>query len=166
MTNRRRNHAQAAVINRRARANNSNPFSPLRLVPHNVATAAGQQMSGIRPRLLRSVDLHPAIAILTAVAIIAAVCIIYLSQVTAVSDANYTLQALQSQYADLQRAHDDLQLQIGKAQSEVTIEGKARNDLKMVPLDNHYSYLPIIPGPLTALPPAPTLALPTPTEGP
>jgi hypothetical protein len=132
-------------------------------VPRNVVSAAGQQVSNIRPRLLRSVDLHPAIAVLTAVAIIAAVCIIYLSQVNAVSDSNYTLQALQSQHTDLQRHHDDLQLQIGKAQSETTIESRARNVLKMVPLDNHYTYLPVIPGPLTAISPDSTPALPTPT---
>jgi hypothetical protein len=156
MTNKRKNHAQAAVINRRSKGSAGSSFSPLRLVPRSVVSAAGQQMSGIRPRLLRSVDLHPAIAILTAVAIIAAVCIIYLSQVTAVTDANYTLQALQSTHTDLQRQHDDLLLQIGKAQSETTIEAKARNVLKMVPLDNHYSYLPILPGPLTTLPSAPT----------
>jgi cell division protein FtsB len=155
MTNRRKNHAQAAVINRRSKGSAGSSLSPLRLVPRSVVSAAGQQMSNIRPRL-RSVDLHPAIAILTAVAIIAAVCIIYLSQVTAVTEANYTLQALQSTHTDLQRRHDDLQLQIGKAQSETTIEAKARNDLKMVPLDSHYTYLPILPGPLTSLPPAPT----------
>jgi cell division protein FtsB len=100
------------------------------------------------------------------VAIIAAVCVIYLSQVTAVTNANYTLQALQATHNDLQRKHDDLQLQIGKAQSETTIEKKARNDLKMVPLDGHYTYLPIISGPLTSLPPAPTPALPTPMAEP
>jgi len=156
MANRRRNHAQAAVINRRNRGGSGSPLSPLRLLPRGVMSAAGQQVSNIRPRLLRSVDLHPAIAILTAVAIIAAVCIIYLSQVTAASGANYTLQALQSTHSDLQRTHDDLQLQIGKAQSETIIESKARNVLKMVPLDNHYTYLPIPPGPLTTIPPAPT----------
>ena len=120
------------------------------------AAAAGQQMSNIRPNLLRYVDLHPAMAVLTAVAIIAAVCVIYLSQVTAVTTSNYTLQALQSEHVKLQRQHDDLQLQIGKAQSQTVIESKARDKLKMVPLDNHYTYLPIIPGPLTSLPAAPT----------
>lgn len=161
MTNKRRNHAQAAVISRRNRGGSANPLAPLKLMPRTVVSAAGQQMSSIRPRLLRSVDLHPAIAILTAATIIAAVCIIYLSQVTAVADANYTLQALQSKHTELQRLHDDLQLQIGRAQSEITIEDKARNDLKMVPLDNHYVYLPVLPGPLTTIPAAPTPALST-----
>jgi cell division protein FtsL len=152
MTNRRKNHAQAAVINRRARGGAGSSFSPLRLVPRSVANAAGQQMSNFRPNVLRYVDLHPALAVLTAVAIIAAVCVIYLSQVTAVTTANYTLQALQSQHTELQRQHDDLQLQIGKAQSQTVIVSLARDKLKMVPLDNHYSYLPINPGPLSSLP--------------
>jgi cell division protein FtsL len=156
MTNRRRNHAQAAVINRRSKGSTGASLSSLRLVPRSVASAAGQQMSSIRPNLLRYIDLHPAMAVLTAAAIIAAVCVIYLSQVTAVTNANYTLQALQSQHIELQRQHDDLQLQIGKAQSETAIEARARNVLKMVPLDNHYSYLPIMPGPLASLPPSPT----------
>jgi cell division protein FtsL len=156
MTNRRRNHAQAAIINRRGRGGTGASLSSLRLVPRTVASAAGQQMSNIRPNLLRYVDLHPAMAVLTAVAIIAAVCVIYLSQVTAVTTANYTLQALESEHIKLQRQHDDLQLQIGKAQSQTVIESKARDKLKMVPLDNHYSYLPIIPGPLTSMPVAPT----------
>src|SRR6476646_7561431 len=152
MTNRRRNHAQAAVINKRGRASNGASLSSLRLVPGTVAAAAGQQISNIRPNLLRYIDLHPALAVLTAVAIIAAVCVIYLSQVTAVTTANYTLQALQSKHTELQRQHDDLQLQIGQAQSQTTIESKARDKLKMVPLDGHYSYLTLIPGPLSSLP--------------
>jgi cell division protein FtsB len=166
MTNRRKNQAQAAVINRRSKGGTGNSIPALRLVQRSVVSAASQQMSNIKPRLLRSIDFHPAITILTAVAIIAAVCIIYLSQVTAVADANYTLQALQSHHTDLQRTHDDLMLQIGKAQSETTIESKARNDLKMVPVGNNYSYLPLLPGPLSNLPTAPTAALPTPADGP
>ena len=156
MTNRRKNHAQAAVINRRNKRSSGASLSPLRLVPRTVASAAGQQMSSIRPNLLRYIDLHPAMAILTAAAIIAAVCVIYLSQVTAVTSANYTLQALQSHHVELQRRHDDLQLQIGKAQSETTIDARARNELRMVPLDGHYTYLPIMPGPLASLPTTPT----------
>src|SRR3954471_20576569 len=109
MTNQRKNRAQAAVIKRRGRGSTGASLSSLRLVPRTVATAAGQQMSSIRPNLLRYVDLHPAMAVLTAVAIIAAVCVIYLSQVTAVTSANYTLQALQSKHTELQRQHDGLQ---------------------------------------------------------
>lgn len=159
MTNRRKHNAQAAIINRRgksAAAGGRAALSSLRLVPRNVAAAAGQSVSNIRPNLLRYVDLHPALAILTAAAIIALVCVFYLSQVTAVTNANYTLQALQSEHTQLQRAHDDLQLQIGRAQSQTTIEAKARNQLKMVPLDDHYTYLSLKPGPLTTLPTAAT----------
>ncbi|MEO8285942.1 MAG: hypothetical protein ABI670_05865 [Chloroflexota bacterium] len=166
MTNRRRNHAQAAVITRRSKGSARASLSSLRLLPGSVASAAGQQVTSIKPTLLKYVDLHPAMAVLTAVAIIALVCVIYLSQVTAVTNANYKLQSLESTHVDLQRAHDDLQLQIGRAQSQSVIEAKARDKLKMVPLDNKYSYLPIASGPLTSLPPGPTPGLPTPVAGP
>jgi cell division protein FtsL len=160
MTNRRRSHAQAAPIRRRSRAGTRGALSFLRLVPNSVAGAAEQSVKGLRPALSRYVDLHPALAVLTAVAIVALVCVIYLSQVTAVTNANYRLQALQQEHTMLLRKQGDLQLQIGKAQSLTTIEQRAREQLKMVPLDDQYTYITIAPGPLAAIAPLPTPALP------
>jgi hypothetical protein len=160
MTNRRRSNAQAAPIRRRSRAGSKGALSFLRLVPNNVAGAAEQSVRGLRPALQRYVDLHPALAVLTAVAIVALVCVIYLSQVTAVTNANYRLQALQQEHTQLLRKQGDLQLQIGQAQSLTHIEQRARQELRMVPLDDLYTYISIAPGPLSAVEPLPTPALP------
>lgn len=157
MTTRRRNQAQVAQERRR-------PPAVLQLVPQSVMSAAGQSMSNMRPNnLLRNFDLPPALAVLTGVAIIALVCVIYLGQVTAVTNANYTLQALQSEQTDLLRKQQDIQLEIGRAQSLLTIEKVARETLKMVPIGDKYEYLPVSEGPIAAMPPLPTPGLPTPT---
>src|SRR3954464_126402 len=104
MTNRRRTQAQAKPDKR--------AFPPaLRLVPR-VSAAAEQAASRVRPaNLLRSVDLPPALATLVGVAILALVGVIYLTQVTAVTNANYTYQALQAGHDKLLREQADLQLQ-------------------------------------------------------
>jgi hypothetical protein len=160
MTTRRRNQAEAAQVRRRGP-------SGLQLVPRTVISAAEQSMVGARSTLLRNIDLPPALALLTGVAIIALVCIIYLGQVTAVSNANYALQALQNEHTLLLREQQDLLPQIGRAQSLGTIETIARDKLKMVPLDDRYEYITIAEGPPTAMPPLPTpeLATPTPPTG-
>jgi hypothetical protein len=160
MTHRRRSHAQAAPIRKRARTGSRGALSFLQLVPGNVAGAAEQSVRGLRPALQRYVDLHPALAVLTAVAIVALVCVIYLSQVTAATTANYRLQALEQEHTVLLRKQGDLQLQIGRAQSLTMIEQRARNELRMVPLDDRYTYITIAPGPLAAIEPLPTPALP------
>lgn len=156
MTTRRRNQAQVAQERRRSPA-------VLQVVPRNVMSAAEHSISNMRPNLLRNFDLPPALAVLTGVAIIALVCVIYLGQVTAVTNANYTLQALQGEQTDLLRKQQDLQLEIGRAQSLLTIEKTAREKLKMVPIDDKYEYLPVNEGPIAAMPPLPTPGLPTPT---
>ncbi|MDQ6694612.1 MAG: hypothetical protein M3014_09365 [Chloroflexota bacterium] len=130
--------------------------SSLQVVPRNMLSAAEQSISGIKPNnLLKYVDFHPALSVLTGVAIIALVSFIYLTQVTAVSNANYTFQALQRKHDTLLRERGDLQLQIGRAQALPNIERVARDTLHMVPLGNSYSYIPIPAGPITAMPPAP-----------
>jgi hypothetical protein len=110
MSNRRRNQAQASPARRR--------FAPsLKLVPPSVVSAAEQSVSNIRPSLLRGPDLPPALALLVGAVILALVCFIYLTQVTSVSNANFTLQSLESKHTELLRERQDLQLQIGRAQS-------------------------------------------------
>ncbi len=121
--------------------------------PRAVVSAAGKQVSGIRRDLLRYVDFHPALITLTAFAIVALVCVIYLGQVTAVTNANYTLQALQTEHTNLMREKENLQLQIARAQSLSNIEGVAKGRLQMVPIGDHYRYLMIAPGPLQGLNP-------------
>ena len=159
MTNRRKNQAQARPDKR--------SFPPaLRLVPR-VSAAAEQAASKVRPaNLLRSVDLPPALATLVGVIILALVGLIYLTQVTAVTNANYTHQTLQDQHNALLREQSDLQLQIGHAQSLPNIESKARDKLRMVPLGDKYTYLKVDTGPLAAMPPLPTPIWPPPTETP
>ena len=88
---------------------------------------------------------------LIACAIIAAVCFLYLSQVTNVSNANYQLQDLKNKHSQLQRNQDTLRLQIADAQSLTTIANRATKQLNMVPIDGHYTYLPLADGPLAAL---------------
>ena len=105
-------------------------------------------MSGVRSDLLRSVDFHPAMIVLTAVAIIALVCVIYLGQVTAVTNANYVVQALQSEHTTLQREKEDLQLQIARAQSLPNIDKLAHDKLRMVPIEDRYEYLSVPAGPI------------------
>lgn len=153
MTNRRRNQAQLTHERRRL-------SSALQVVPRTVASAAEQSVSSIKPNLLRYIDLPPALALLVGAMIIALVCFIYLTQVTAVTNANYTLQALQDEHTKLLRQQGDLQLQIGRAQSLSSIEISATAKLHMVPIGNSYQYLPVATGPLTSMPPLPTPALP------
>src|SRR5438876_7941888 len=94
VTARRKN--QAVSLNRRRLA------PALQVVPRNVVSAAERSVSSVRSDFLRYVDLHPAMFVLTGVAIIALVCVIYLSQVTAVTNANYIVQALRSENTALQ----------------------------------------------------------------
>jgi cell division protein FtsB len=161
--------SQAAPLNRRAGARarkSSGALSVLSVVPRSVAEATGEARRAagrLRPALPRWIDPHPGIAILVATAIIAAVCFLYLSQVTNVSNANYELQALQAQHAALQRQQDDLRLQIAQAQSLTTIADKAARKLQMVPIGDHFSYLPLAEGPLASLPTQPTPPSPTPS---
>ncbi len=158
MTN-RRHGIQAAPLNRKRLA-----LTPTLLVmPRSVKAAAEQGVAGLRPSLLRYIDLHPALALLTGVAIIALVCVIYLSQVTAVTQANYTLQALQSEHAKMLQEGEELRLQIGRAQSLQTIDKIAREKLQMVPVGDQYIYLTVPDGPLAAMPPLPTPVLPVET---
>jgi hypothetical protein len=165
MTIRKRNKAQATPLHRRSRTSARGAMSVLQLVPKNVVSAAGQSVSSIKPGLLRYIDLHPAMAVLTAVAIVALVCVIYLSQVTAVTTANYTLQALQDEHTQLIRKQDELRIQIGRAQALSNIQERATKQLNMVPIGDNFTYLPLQAGPLSALPPAATPGLPTPTAG-
>jgi cell division protein FtsL len=160
MAGRPRSQAQALQAGRRRPA--------LQLVPRGVVSAAGQSVSGMRSDFLRYVDLHPAMVLLTAVAIVALVGVIYLTQVTAVTNANYTLQALQSEHAAMLREKQDLQLQIGRAQALPNIEKLARDKLHMVPIGDDYEYLPVAPGPLRALEttPAPAVEPAAPTPSP
>ena len=126
---------------------------PLQLVPRNALQSAEQSVTNIRRDLLRNIDFHPALYILTGVAILALVSFIYLGQVTAVTNANYTLQALQSDHTRLVREKQDLQLQIARAQSLSNIEKIAKDQLHMVPIGDNYEYLTISPGPITGLAP-------------
>lgn len=132
----------------------------LKLVPRSVTrnaiSVAEQSVEGVRRNFLRRFDFHPAIVLLSAVAIVALVSAIYLRQVTAAISANYTLQALQSEHANLVREQQDLQLATGRAQSLSTIEQVAKNTLHMVPIGDNYSYITVTNGPLTAMPPLPT----------
>jgi hypothetical protein len=124
------------------------------MVPKNVANATGEARKSVgklRPALPRWIDPHPGIALLIAAAIIASVCFLYVSQVTNVSNVNYALQELQDRHAVLQREQDDLRLQIAQAQSLTTIADKAAHKLQMVPLADHYTYLPLAEGPLTSI---------------
>lgn len=154
MTERRRNRTGAARERRKLPVD-------LRVVSNTVMSAAEQSVSSVRPSLLRYIELHPALALLTGAVIIALVCVIYLNQVTTVSNANYALQALQQEHTRLLREQQDLQLQIGRAQSLPNIEKAARERLGMMPLGDKYSYLTITTGPITAMPPLPTPALPS-----
>jgi cell division protein FtsB len=148
MTTRRKN--QAVSLNRRKLA------PALQVVPRNVVSAAERSVTNVRSDFLRYFDFHPAMIVLTAVAIIALVCVIYLGQVTAVSNANYVVQALQSQQTALQHEREDLQLQIARAQALPNIEKAARDRLHMVPIGDKYRYLPVPAGPITAFQPQPT----------
>jgi hypothetical protein len=100
------------------------------------------------------------------VAILALVGVIYLTQVTAVTNANYTYQALQADHDKLLREQGDLQLLIGSAQSLPNIEAQARNKLHMVPIGDNVKYLTVDTGPLAAMPPLPTPVWPPPAETP
>jgi len=142
VTNRRKNQAHAVPFKGRKLA------PALRIVPRSVVSAAEQSVSSVQNDLLRSIDFHPALALLAGVAIIALVCVIYLSQVSAVTNANYTHQALQQEHTALLREKQDLMLEIARAQSLPGIERQARDKLRMVPLGDKYEYLPIAPGPI------------------
>lgn len=151
---RNKNQSQASPINKRARKSANRALGVLSVVPKSVANATGEarrSVSRLRPALPRWIDPHPGIALLIAAAIIASVCFLYVSQVTNVSNANYELQALEAQHAVLQRQQDDLRLQIAQSQSLTTIADKAAHKLQMVPIGDHYTYLPLAEGPLASI---------------
>jgi hypothetical protein len=146
MSNRRKTGAQAMPLKGRK--------FPAANVPRKVAALSSQSVTGVRRDFLRYVDFHPGLYLLTGVAIIALVCVIYLGQVTAVANANYTLQALQSDHTSLMREKENLQLEIARSQSLPNIEKIAKGKLQMVPIGDNYEYLPIAPGPIQSMPPA------------
>lgn len=151
---RRRSQAQAAQGRGR--------FLPsLHIMPRSVVSAAEQSVSGIRPGALRNLDVPAPVAVLTGAIIFALVCFIYLTQVTAVTNANYTLQSLQSTHTDLLRERQDLLLEIGQAQSLSNIAVIAKSRLQMVPIGDQYTYINVSDGPLGAMPPLPTPSLPS-----
>jgi cell division protein FtsL len=158
MSARRKNQSQAAPLNRR-RAGPVLKVVP-RGVTRNAISFAEQSVSGVRRNFLRYFDFHPALTLLLVVAIVALVCVIYLRQVTAVANANYELQALEAQHTDLVREQQELQVEIGRAQSLSHIEEVARNNLHMVPLEDRYTYIMIPPGPLAPMTPQPAGADP------
>src|SRR4051794_8916075 len=128
MPNQRKTHVQALPLNRRKVAR------PLRVAPRHLASAAEQSVANLRTGFLRNFDFHPALNVLMGVAGLTIVAFIYLAQVNAVGNANYTLQALQSEHTTLQQQKQDLQLQIARAQSLSSIEKTARDRLHMVPI--------------------------------
>ena len=132
----------------------------LHIVPRTLS-AAEDSVKGLRPsKLLRHVDLPPALGMLVAAAIFALVCVFYLNQVTALSNANYELQRLQTEHARLLQEGADLHLQIARTQALTNIEAAARTRLGMIPIGDKYTYLSIPEGPLTAMPPLPTPIVP------
>lgn len=137
MTSKKRSTAQALPLKGRR--------SVTPKTPRKIVSAAGQ-VSGMRRDLLRYVDFPPAIITLVAFAIVALVGLIYLSQVTAVTNANYTLQSLQTDHTALMRDKENLQLEIARSQSLANIEKIARGRLNMVPIGDKYRYLVIAPG--------------------
>jgi cell division protein FtsL len=146
MMTRRKN--QALQLNKRKAT------PDLKVVPRSVVSAAEQSVLGVRRDLLRNIDFHPALTVLTGVGIVALVCVIYLGQVSAVTNANYTLQALRSEHTRLLQERQDLQLQIAAAQSLQRIEETARARLGMVPIGDKYEYVTIAPGPIQSMEPA------------
>lgn len=72
---------------------------------------------------------------LVAIAAAAGLCLFYLSQSTHVAALGYQIDDLQARVADLQAEQQQLTFQIGQARSPSTIEAKAQNELRLVPLD-------------------------------
>lgn len=156
-TNRPRTQSQAAPLKRRK------PAPSLRMLPgsvtRNALSVAEQSVSGVRRNFLRYFDFHPAFALLTVVGILALVGAIYLQQVTAATNANYTLQALQDEHTQLIRQQQVLKVDIGRAQSLAHIQDVATKNLNMVPIGSNFTYITLAPGPLSAITPQPTPAL-------
>jgi hypothetical protein len=141
MTTKRK--TQAMPVDRRRAAPN------LRVVPRGVVSAAEQSVARVRdPRLWRYMDFHPALYMLVGVAIFTLIAFIYLGQVNAVGNANYTLEGLRSERTELLSQKQDLQLQLARAQSLRNIEEKAKKQLHMVPIGDQYEYLPVETGPV------------------
>src|SRR6476620_11621960 len=96
MTSRRTAQSQATPLHRRRPAPN------LRVVPGDVVSAAEQSVARVRnPRQWRYMDFHPALYMLVGVAILTLIAFIYLGQVNAVGNANYTLEELRSEQTQL-----------------------------------------------------------------
>src|SRR5438309_11497231 len=102
MPNRRKSQPQALPVNRRKAATH------LRVVPRSLVSSAGQSVMTMRPGFLRNVDFHPALYLLMGVAGLTIIAFVYLAQVNAVGNANYTLQELQSEHTKLQQQKQDL----------------------------------------------------------
>jgi hypothetical protein len=145
MTSKRKSQAQAMPLERRRATPN------LRVVPREVVSAAEQSVARVRnPRMWRYMDFHPALYMLVGVAILTLIAFIYLGQVNAVGNANYTLEGLRSERNELLHQKQDLQLQIARAQSLRNIEEVAKNRLHMVPIGDQYEYLTVESGPVQA----------------
>ncbi len=155
MPNQRKTQAQALSVNRRKVAPH------LRVAPRSVMSSAEQSVANMRPRFLRNVDFHPALYLFIGVAALTIVAFIYLAQVNAVGNTNYTLQEAQGEHAQLQQQKQNLQLQIARTQSLTNIEKAARDRLHMVPIGDKYEYLPVAPGPMQVM----QATTPTPLAG-
>ena len=83
-------------------------------------------------RIAAPADIRP---LLVAIVVAAALALFYLSQSTRVAATGYEIDALQASLAERRAEQQQLIWAIGQARSPAEITRRARNELRLVPLD-------------------------------
>ena len=84
-------------------------------------------------RRVGAIDVRP---LLIVIAVAAALALFYLSQSTRVAATGYEIEALESLLAERRAEQQQLVLAIGQARSPSEITSRARDELRLVPLDH------------------------------
>ncbi len=84
-------------------------------------------------RVARPIDVRP---LLVAIAVAAGLALFYLSQSTRVAATGYEIDALESTLAERHAEQQQLIWAIGEARSPAVITQRARNELRLVPLED------------------------------
>jgi cell division protein FtsB len=101
-----------------------------RVRPRPVARPRPRRLASRRGGAVASIS-----ALLVGIAAAAALGLFYLSQSTHVAAIGYQISALEARVAELRAEQQQLTFQIGEARSPSTVEERARQELKLVPVD-------------------------------
>lgn len=96
-------------------------------------SARGGRRYSTGQRVARPIDVRP---LLVAILVAAGLALFYLSQSTRVAATGYEIDALESTLAERHAEQQQLVWAIGEARSPAEITQRARNELRLVPLED------------------------------